>query len=342
MSWSSVLLDNRPLVIVACVACAVAAGLELIGYPVFRFVGFRDVYELLFLSAAVALVLRILVLRLQVEDNLGRFQADSREGWRRAWSIFGRDYLSGSALVRGALALILSGFLTTLFLGWKHLIPTVVPFYLDPYLERWSAILHGGRPLYSWLAELNSPLVARLFDQVYYLVNWLPVIGFAWVATSRHSLRNRFLIATVVVWFGLGSVVATLLSSAGPIYAAPSYAAQEEYLRALPDLITPKAWDLLLEVHQNHGALHPYAAISAMPSIHVAMPALFLVAGTARYPRLKWPLTWYLILTLLSTVYLGWHYALDGYVSILAVLAYWRISRPKAAVSLPAPGTIQN
>jgi hypothetical protein len=130
---------------------------------------------------------------------------------------------------------------------------------------------------------------------------------------------------SVVIWFGLGAVAATLLSSAGPIYAASSFEAQGQYLRSVSGLMAPRAWEVLWQVHESGGTGHPYAAISAMPSLHVAVPALVLFAGISRYPRLLWPGVVYLVLTLLSTVYLGWHYALDGYVSIAAVGIYWRV-----------------
>lgn len=313
------LADNRPLFHAAGIVGAAGLLLHIYGWPVLRFVGFWDTYAVLLLTAVVAVVLRLLITRLQVGIR------ETRPGWARTWTVMRRDYLNRDALLRSLVGLLLCGFLGTLFLGWKHLIPDLVPFYLDPHLEHWDIWLHGGRAPWDWLRALNGPVVAYALDQVYYSVNWAPVIVVAWVVTSRHPLRNRFLLALIVVWFGLGSVMATVLSSAGPIYAAESFAAQEAYLRSVPGLITPRAWDTLLRVHQN-GAGHPYAAISAMPSLHVAMPALVVFAGWSRYPPIIWPGLAYLVLTLASTVYLGWHYALDGYVSIIAVGVFWWIS----------------
>ncbi len=67
--------------------------------------------------------------------------------------------------------------------------------------------------------------------------------------------------------------------------------------------------------------------ISAFPSMHVALAmvnALFLreinrSAGHAAFA--------YVGLVLFSSVYLGWHYAIDGYVSILIVLALHALMR---------------
>jgi hypothetical protein len=317
--------DNRSLWLSTLAIGMFAVLLQVAGFPVLQYVGFWDSYLLMLLTGLVALVLRLLVTRLRTVDEDGRFLADTREGWRRTWATMRRDYLHGRAVLRAVVALLLLSFLGTIFLGWKHLIPSVVPFYLDPHLERWDTLLHGGRPLWDWLASLNSPFTAWAFDRLYFLVNWGVLIGTAWVAWSQHPLRGPFLMGSVVIWFGLGAVMATLLSSAGPMYAAPSFEAQGQYLRSLPDLMAPRAWDLLAQVHLSGGTGHPYAAISAMPSLHVAVPALLFFGGTTRYPRLLWPGLVYMVLTLLSTVYLGWHYALDGYVSIAAVGIYWRV-----------------
>ena len=71
----------------------------------------------------------------------------------------------------------------------------------------------------------------------------------------------------------------------------------------------------------------PYTGISAMPSIHVAMPLVYALTAraTARWLAVAFGL--YGLLILLGSVHLGWHYAVDGYVSVGAVLILWRSAR---------------
>jgi len=71
--------------------------------------------------------------------------------------------------------------------------------------------------------------------------------------------------------------------------------------------------------------------ISAMPSMHVAIAtinALYL-AGINRWAGIA---AWtYCAIILIGSIYSGWHYSLDGYVSVIVVLAIWRATRFIAA-----------
>jgi PAP2 superfamily len=74
----------------------------------------------------------------------------------------------------------------------------------------------------------------------------------------------------------------------------------------------------------------PVNGISAMPSVHVAVAVLFALAG-GRAGR--WPgrlFTAYAGIVLLGSVHLGWHYAVDGYVSAAIVAGLWLLSGPLA------------
>jgi hypothetical protein len=130
----------------------------------------------------------------------------------------------------------------------------------------------------------------------------------------------------------MGSVLATLLSSAGPVFVAESFAEQRDYLRSIPGLVSPQAWSVMWANHVTRAEVVPFGAISAMPSLHVATPVFLLCVGVARYRWMLWPGLAYLAVSFLSTVYLGWHYALDGYVAIVLVLVCWltylKVRRP--------------
>jgi hypothetical protein len=68
------------------------------------------------------------------------------------------------------------------------------------------------------------------------------------------------------------------------------------------------------------------SGISAMPSMHVAMPALFAVAAWRRARALAMALWVYTAVIVVGSVHLGWHYAVDGYASILLVFPIWWVA----------------
>jgi membrane-associated phospholipid phosphatase len=83
--------------------------------------------------------------------------------------------------------------------------------------------------------------------------------------------------------------------------------------------------------------------ISAMPSMHLAIVTLNACMLTS-LNRHVGVLAWiYVALIQLGSVYLGWHYALDGYFSIAAVgLIWWGVGRVTTRLGVatrPQPAT---
>jgi hypothetical protein len=63
--------------------------------------------------------------------------------------------------------------------------------------------------------------------------------------------------------------------------------------------------------------------ISAMPSLHVAIAALNAIV-LYKFSKAAGVFgLLYLAVILVGSVHLGWHYAIDGYLSILAVAVIW-------------------
>jgi hypothetical protein len=69
----------------------------------------------------------------------------------------------------------------------------------------------------------------------------------------------------------------------------------------------------------------PFGGITAMPSLHIAGVTLFAIAARALNRRLGTLFVTYAVVILLGSVHLGWHYARDGYASIVLTLTIWRL-----------------
>jgi membrane-associated phospholipid phosphatase len=64
-------------------------------------------------------------------------------------------------------------------------------------------------------------------------------------------------------------------------------------------------------------------AISAMPSLHVASSCGFYLLARARNRWLGRLFFVFLVLMLLGSIHLGWHYAIDGYAGLAGAVVIW-------------------
>jgi membrane-associated phospholipid phosphatase len=102
--------------------------------------------------------------------------------------------------------------------------------------------------------------------------------------------------------------------------------------------------EVLWQYHVS-GGIGVGAGISAMPSMHVAGAMLFALLGWRTNRFLGIALTINVALILMATVFLGWHYAVDGYASIVGTLVIWwavgalirRASAPSEARAAAVP-----
>jgi membrane-associated phospholipid phosphatase len=69
----------------------------------------------------------------------------------------------------------------------------------------------------------------------------------------------------------------------------------------------------------------PFGGISAMPSIHVAMATVFALVAWKTNVAFGILFVAYVVAIQIGSVILGWHYAVDGYVSMILTLALWKI-----------------
>lgn len=230
----------------------------------------------------------------------------------------------------------------------KALIPAAMPYYLDPFLHAADRAIHFGHDPWTLLQPVfGHPLVTYMIDRLYAL--WLFVVYFAMLlqitSTSDRQLRLRFLLSSTLAWILLGSVAATLLSSVGPCYFGKvvglpdSYAPLMEYLRETvphtrlsflgldftPELIAVNVQDLLWQDYQ-HADVGLGRGISAAPSMHVAstwLVARMLQTHGRRAAVAGWS---FFAVILIGSVHLGWHYALDAYLSIAGAWGLWQLS----------------
>lgn len=220
------------------------------------------------------------------------------------------------------------------FLYCKMLIPAIQPFAWDATFAEWDRAIFGTDPWRLLHPLMANPWITFFVDVVY--SSWVPVVFLFWaglLASPRVPavLRSQYWLATVCSWILIGVAMAAMFSSAGPCYFAdfvpgqPSpYADLVAYIHGVEashPLSSSTAKAFLWDVYNGRSDLP--GGISAMPSMHNAQAALFVVVAYSLNRRFGHVMTVYAALIFVGSIHLGWHYAVDGIVGIAAALAIW-------------------
>jgi hypothetical protein len=224
----------------------------------------------------------------------------------------------------------------SIFSSFKVAIPMVQPFAWDEIFMKADWYMHFGHHPWELIHPiLAKPVVTKIVDRTYFLWFYLLFGVPLWMAcTYRRRLRIQFFLSFMLTWIILGTLMATLLSSAGPCYYDRVTGGENPFASLM---------EYLQSVHQNHSSLFaihnqvrlwdayetgtrlPFAdGISAMPSLHVAIVVLYALLGWRTSHILGALLTFYSLIVLIGSVHLGWHYAVDGYLSIILTILIWR------------------
>jgi hypothetical protein len=296
-------------------------------------VWFETTYQVYPILALLALPFAFAGHRWQLRDYQGRW-VPGLTGWRVALGGTGSGFFTASRL-SGVLvtAVIMPLFLNT-YGSWKGMIPDLHPFALDPTLTELDRLLHLGRLPWELLQPaLGHPMVTRAIDVIYIL--WLPINAgvLVWQGWSRREVRSQFFLSYILIYIVLGTAGAIMLSTAGPCYyegvtgRASPYSPLMNYLTSLDaeqPIIALRVQRTLWENYVT-GQNMPFVGISAMPSVHVAVAVLFALLGWRASYWLGSIFTIYAGVILVGSVHLGWHYAVDGYVSIAGALVIWAV-----------------
>lgn len=204
----------------------------------------------------------------------------------------------------------------------KH-IPDFKPFYADGVLMRLDAVF-GVDP---WrITHLFFGIAStRLIDSLYALWQVEQIALSIWLVLARNRrFQVQAVLAFQLAWLLLGGVLAIALASVGPCFVDEFYGNNyyAPLMARLPeDLPSRQAMEYLLA---TQGMDTVGGGISAMPSIHVAIAVLAGLCVRDRFPRWQWLAWGYAAIIYVGSIHLGWHYASDGIVGGLGMIAIWK------------------
>lgn len=162
----------------------------------------------------------------------------------------------------------------------------------------------------AWVADHSN--IAMILDWVYFkLFDHMIWVTAVLVGLRQFKMRTEFLTA-IAIGYLIGGIWYYLMPAWGPIYTDP---AAFTYLDAIP-VRTPSIRDALkiftVEVIEGRSQLlRSWVYVAAMPSLHMAFE--FIMVWYSRQSPIALLISLALmVLTFLSTLALGWHYAADS------------------------------
>ncbi|MCP4185015.1 MAG: hypothetical protein GY761_17170 [Hyphomicrobiales bacterium] len=256
-----------------------------------------------------------------------------------------RYMFSSRRLGRFFAGLILLGaimvFLGT-FTSIKMALPGEQGFIHDRLLADIDRMLHFGVDPWRYVGQVVNaeflPIVVINYNIVWVMICFLPIF---WVAVSPRAdkFRLRYFICYIFTWVILGNVLAKLLISAGPAFYGLvtgdelRFAGQLALLAENDDSANSitRLHSYLWQAYSN-GSTGLGTGISAFPSVHVGLLTLNALFVREYRRWMGWLAFIYVGVIQISSFYLGWHYAIDGYASIIIVCAiYWLMKKVSLA-----------
>ena len=246
------------------------------------------------------------------------FRAVARERWTRSHVVFAVSGLGAWYVCYAA------------FRNLKSYVPFVHErLYDDTFASIDRALWLGHDPANVLHAWFGTHWAAEFFSAVY--VVWIvliPVslaIALVW---TRHPAAGSWFVTAVAVDWVLGVATYFLLPTLGPIYSSPGNFAdlRHTYATTLEENLWSDRAAVVPALGGDPHATHAVQTIAAFPSLHVGIMVtvcLFVtLIGLARWIRVT---AWaFLVLTVLSTIYLGWHFSLDAIGgAVLGCVAVW-------------------
>ena len=218
------------------------------------------------------------------------------------------------------------------FTAAKSAIPFLVGYSWDGFWADVDLFIFRTDPwrLTHWLFGSGS----LWFWQWFYAVGWGAAFYFSAAAIPLYGSRrfvSTFFATVFSTWLIGGFFLAYWFSAAGPVFAQmfdPSLTARFAPLRAE---LGAKLAGGPIGLTQNYlaGAVHSHVAvmgggISAMPSMHLATAAIYVIA--ARGTKWLGPCVLFWLIIFIGSAYFGYHYWIDGFAGTAVAYICWKAS----------------
>jgi hypothetical protein len=251
--------------------------------------------------------------------NIRGFLTEARGLVREHWT---RDRLT-------AVTIGLTAFYVTYvsYRNLKNYLPRFYETMQDPLLhrlDRW--LLFGHEPATVLHAVFGESWAAHFFAFIYLL--YLPLAPLSlviWLVWSRNiSFGYWYATANCLTWT-LGTISYYMIPTMGPNFWYP-WLYKDLDVTGVTDL-QDSLWNGRQDVRFP---LNPFSdsiqSVAGFASLHVALTLVIAMVAhyTVRHAVIRWAAWVFFGLTVISTLYFGWHYIADDIAGVvIAVLAVW-------------------
>ncbi len=212
------------------------------------------------------------------------------------------------------------------FRNLKSFVPFVNRHLWDGVLEDIDRLLFFGHDPAVLLHDLLGTGVAAHFFSFIYIA-WIVMVPASLVVAlvwSRDARAGAWYVTAIAVDWVLGVTAYFLVPSLGPIYAQPETFAglAETSVTGLQRMMMEERHEVLV----NPFTTDAVQTIAAFASLHVGISVtMCLMAELLRLDKAVRLFLWvFLALTVVATVYLGWHYFVDAIGgAVLGVAGVW-------------------
>ncbi len=209
----------------------------------------------------------------------------------------------------------------------KNLIPLINPRVYDDWFIAVDRIVCGGvscsELLHSVLGT-SQPVLEYISGHYFGYYTYMSLVIFLFIVCASRALAHQFLCAFVTL-FLVGTFVIYLAPTWGPVYHHPQ---PFEFMRGSAMFgLQQNLWEMKAVLEQDRSHAGAVFMISGFPSLHVAVVTLgsIYLAQIHRWLAL---ISWgFCLLTVNSTLYLGWHYLLDDIGALALVWVALQVGR---------------
>ena len=268
---------------------------------------------------------------------LGAFLADviPRSAWRARRSP--RSFVSEARTVvrehwtreRVALVVIGLGSFYVTYVGYRNL-KSYLPFVRESHLPGDAllksidrALFLGADPAIFLHQVLGGGVSAHVLSFVYlFFLPFVPISLTAWLVWSRNISFGYWYASAQCLCWALGTASYYAIPSLGPAFASP-------WLYADLDSTGVASLQQSLSYSRADALLNPFAdlqSVAGFASLHVAIVlcAALVAHYTVRHAAIRWAMWVFFALTVVATIYFGWHYIADDVAGVLiAVVSVW-------------------